>query len=143
MTTGTQDIFIPPTFPPLEAAPLAEIFLILLAVLVVLAILPRAVRYAIASAEERSLYKAVAIVSMDSSLIGKECPNEQAGFGRQYVIKEGDAVITCVRCGLVHHLGCWHFNQDSCMNRTCEYAMRLPPDILDKYLRPAQKEAKG
>lgn len=137
MTISTQHIFIQPTSSSLEAVHLVEIFLILLAVLVVLAILPRAVRYALASAEERSLYKSIVTVSTHSNLIGEECPNEQAGFGRQYVFKEGDVIITCVRCGVVHHLGCWDFNQGRCMNRTCDYEMPLPSDVLDKYLRSA------
>jgi hypothetical protein len=126
-----------PTFSSLGGMHLAEIFLILCAVLVLLALLPRAVSYALASAEEKSLYKSIVTVSTHSSLIGMECPNEQAEFGRQYVFKAGDVVITCVRCGGVHHLRCWDFNQGRCMNRTCDYEMRLPPDILDKYLRPA------
>src|ERR1700753_1055318 len=133
MITDTKDIFIQPTLYSAETLYLAEIFLILLVILVALAILPRAVSYALASDEKRRLYKAIVTVNMHSSLLGRECPNEQAESGRQYVIKKGDVVIICVRCGSVHHLGCWHLNQDRCMNRTCEYAMRLPPDILNRY----------
>lgn len=109
---------------------LTETFFLLIIALAVVAVLPQLIRRVLASADERRAYKAILTVSRNSSCIGEECPNEGGG---RYLIKEGDTIVTCARCGTVHHLACWNYNNDTCMNRTCETEMILPQPILNKF----------
>lgn len=111
---------------------LTEMFLLIAVGLAVVAVLPQLISRILASSDERRLQEAILTVGRNSNWIGKECPNEGGGSGGRYLIKEGDTIVRCVKCGAIHHLDCWHFNDDTCMNRTCQHEMILPLQILRK-----------
>jgi Mg-chelatase subunit ChlD len=75
---------------------------------------------------------AVVVVKGRSQLAGKSCPNEGT-YGRQYALKEGDAVVVCPKCQTPHHLACWLYNSQRCMIRTCEFPLQIPANILSKH----------
>jgi Mg-chelatase subunit ChlD len=109
------------------------IYLALLLLLIVLALLPAVGRRLVGGGKAVRLLKAIVTVGDRSPLIGSPCPNEGAASGRRYLIKAGDVVLVCPQCKTRHHLSCWRFNEHHCMNRTCEFEMVIPSQILEKY----------
>lgn len=109
------------------------IYLALLAVLATLALVPVVGRRLMGGGKAVRLHRAITSVGNRSPLLGKPCPNEGLNSGSRYLIKEGDVILTCPRCGTGHHLSCWRFNEHHCMNRTCEFEMVVPPKVLEKY----------
>jgi Mg-chelatase subunit ChlD len=123
-------VFIQTAPATLKLGQVALLYLLLLSVLALMGIMPLAVKRTMSIGRSSG---AVSTVTKRSKLVGNSCPNEGTSFGVDYLIKEGDAVITCPGCQTVHHLGCWIFNRNQCMNRTCEFQMGVPANVLSKY----------
>jgi Mg-chelatase subunit ChlD len=114
---------------------LVLIYIGMMCLLTLLAIMP-AVSHRLARRGKAVIsHAAISIVSRRSPLVGTACPNEGVTAGRRYLFKEGDVILTCPNqsCKTVHHLNCWHFNEDHCMNRSCELEMVVPLKTLEEY----------
>ncbi len=111
------------------------IYVLLLSGLLVMAIVPATVRRLVGGGKALRMHKAIVKVTSQSPLIGSVCPNEGTASGRLYLIKEGDVVLVCPNpdCRTPHHLSCWRFNENHCMQRTCELEVIVPPSVLEKY----------
>lgn len=123
-------VFIQTAPPNLTAAQAAQLYVLMVSILVLLGVMPPVIRRVVRATQSSG---AVTTVGGRSGLVGHLCPNEKTDFGVEYIIKEGDAVIVCPKCNTVHHLGCWIFNRNQCMNRTCEFEMAVPPQVLSKF----------
>lgn len=109
---------------------LVAVFLGIFVVLAVMGAVPAVGRRLLARSGEASARKSVVTVSPRSKYVGTECPNERDGLGGGFLIKPGDVIVVCEKCGAQHHLGCWHLNRDTCWNRACEHETRLPVELL-------------
>jgi Mg-chelatase subunit ChlD len=112
---------------------LALILVALLALVGLMAAAPGIGRSLWAAVLPKGQPNVVTTVSARSKHVGAECPNEQSGFGGQFKIKAGDAVVACPGCGRVHHLACWQMNKNACWNRTCEYEAEVPANVARLY----------
>lgn len=50
------------------------------------------------------------------SAIGRVCANEG---DERYAVEAGDTVVTCPNCEALHHLDCWHLNDERCYTPHC------------------------
>jgi Mg-chelatase subunit ChlD len=121
---------------------LLVIYLAMMSVLVVMAIVPAIGKRLLYGAQKVRLVKSIKVVDGKSPLVGEACPNEGTNSGRIYLFREGDVILVCPQCKTGHHLSCWRFNENHCMNRNCEFEMVVPAQTLAKYglereLRPA------
>jgi hypothetical protein len=104
---------------------LFNIYFLLLAILLGLAVIPTIGRSFSSNQQERQVKKSIVKVPARSSLIGLPCPIE----GR-LKIKEGDVVFVCPKCQTAHHLGCWNLNHNHCGIRACNHQAVIPQTVL-------------
>ena len=131
--TVQQPIFIRAAPPTVTWQQLLIIYVVLLFALAVLAILPSIFKALTRGGQAMRLRKAIVKVAGKSPLIGITCPNEGTAAGRVYLFKEGDIVLICPNCKTPHHLDCWTFNENQCMQRNCEAELIVPASILESH----------
>jgi Mg-chelatase subunit ChlD len=111
---------------------LSTIYVIGLACLAVLAVIPmiglRVQRASWARAQEHALIDSMVVVQKKSAYVDKECPNDPA-----VLIKPGDVIVICPRCGRTHHLNCWLYAKSRCMVRYCPGELPIPGVVLERH----------
>jgi hypothetical protein len=81
-----------------------------------------------ARADARAVSTAVIAVQKKSPYVGKGCPNDPTEL-----IKPGDAIVVCPRCGRAHHLECWLYVKSRCMERYCLTELEIPEAVLKRH----------
>jgi Mg-chelatase subunit ChlD len=129
MTIIKPNVFIQTAPLNVPTGSLTLLYALIMAVLISMGVIPVILSRIIHASRTSS---AVTTIKARSPLVGKSCPNEGT-YGRQWALKEGDPVVVCPKCETPHHLACWLYNSQRCMNRTCEFAMEIPAGVLIKH----------
>jgi hypothetical protein len=79
--------------------------------------------------QERS---ALMVLKSGSRYIGKECPEERSRMGSAYLLKSGDPIVVCPRCGTPHHLDCWINGGSRCYLQHCRAVVPVSDKDLDR-----------